>query len=80
MVEGWVAGISRDLKGDSRKELKKRGVSKEMKVPKTPFKVYDADKLKAKDGEDDWKRGGFRNQGTSVGDKHPEGILRFPEF
>ena len=57
LVEGWFVGLIKDLRRNSQKELKKLGALKEMKIPKTPFKVYDADKLKAKYGEDGWEKG-----------------------
>ncbi|MGA2874588.1 MAG: asparagine synthetase A [Nitrososphaerales archaeon] len=57
LVEGWITGLVKDLKRRSTKELTKLGALSKLKVPKTPFKVYDADKLKAKYGEDAWEKG-----------------------
>ncbi|MCL5066871.1 MAG: asparagine synthetase A [Thaumarchaeota archaeon] len=57
MVEGWMVGLIKDLRRNSKKELSKLRAFSELKVPKTPFKVYDADNLKAKYGESEWEKG-----------------------
>ncbi|MGI0091344.1 MAG: asparagine synthetase A [Nitrososphaerales archaeon] len=57
LVEDWICGLIRDLRRRSKKELTKLGALSELRIPKTPFKVYDADKLKAKYGESDWEKG-----------------------
>ena len=56
LVENWIVGLIRDHRRNSKRELKKLGALSELKVPKTPFKVYDADKLKEKYGEADWEK------------------------
>ncbi|MHB2037455.1 MAG: asparagine synthetase A [Nitrososphaerales archaeon] len=55
-VEAWIAGLIKDLRRNSKKELTKLSSFSELKVPKSPFKVYDADNLKAKYGEE-WEKG-----------------------
>lgn len=57
LVEGWIVGLIKDLRRTSKKELTKLGALSELRVPKTPFNVYDADKLKAKYGETEWEKG-----------------------
>ena len=56
LVEGWITGLVRDLKRRSKKELTRLGAYSDLRVPKTPFKVYDADDLKARYGENDWEK------------------------
>jgi len=55
-VEAWIVGLIKDLRKNSKKELTKLGSFSGLKVPKSPFKVYDADSLKAKYGEE-WENG-----------------------
>lgn len=57
LVEDWIVGLIRDQRRVSKKELTKLGALSELGVPKTPFRVYDADKLKAKYGESEWEKG-----------------------
>ncbi len=56
IVEGWICALIRDLRRHSKEELTKLGGFSELRVPKTPFRLYDADKLKAKYGDSDWER------------------------
>lgn len=57
MVEGWVVGLVKNLRRRSKKELTSLGAFSQLVVPKTPFKVYDADSLKQKYGDGDWENG-----------------------
>jgi len=54
-VEGWIAGLVRDLRRTSKKELTELGSYSLAKVPSLPFKVYDAEELKEKHGVD-WEK------------------------
>ncbi|MDG7000469.1 MAG: asparagine synthetase [Nitrososphaerota archaeon] len=56
LVEGWIVGLIRDQRRRCKKELTKLGAFSELKAPKTPFKVLDADKLKEKYGEAEWEK------------------------
>jgi asparaginyl-tRNA synthetase len=55
LVEGLISGLIKNLKRTSKKELTELGSYPGLKVPKVPFKVYDAEKLKAKYGSD-WEK------------------------
>ncbi|MDG6922662.1 MAG: asparagine synthetase [Nitrososphaerota archaeon] len=55
LVEGWIVGLIRDQKRKSKRELIKLGVFSQLRIPKSPFKVFDADELKEKYGEE-WER------------------------
>ena len=55
LVEGLISGLIRNLRRTSRKELSQLGSYETLKVPKVPFKVHDAEKLKAQNGED-WEK------------------------
>jgi asparaginyl-tRNA synthetase len=55
-VESWITGLVRNHRRRLRKEFTKLNAFSALKVPKTPFKVYDAEKLKAKYGEGEWEK------------------------
>lgn len=54
-VEGWISGLIENLRQNAKKELTALGTYPSLKVPSTPFKVYDSEKLKQENG-DDWER------------------------
>lgn len=56
LVEVWIVGLIKDQRRRCKKELTRLGALSELRVPKTPFKVYDADKLKEKYGEAEWEK------------------------
>src|SRR5579864_729347 len=55
LVEGLVAGLIKNLKRTSRKELELLDSYRDLKVPQVPFKVHNAEKLKEKYGAD-WEK------------------------
>jgi asparaginyl-tRNA synthetase len=55
LVEGLISGLIKNLKRTSKKEMELLDSFKDLKVPKVPFKVYNADKLKAEHGSD-WEK------------------------
>ncbi len=55
LVEGLISGLIQNLRRTSKKELTELGSYADLKVPKMPFKVYDADKLKGEHGAD-WEK------------------------
>jgi asparaginyl-tRNA synthetase len=54
-VEGWIRGLLGELKQTAKKELSALGTFSSIKVPRTPFKVYDSEKLKTEYGTD-WEK------------------------
>jgi len=55
LVEGLICGLVKNLSRTSKKELSELGTFTGLKVPKVPFKVYDAERLKDKNGSD-WEK------------------------
>ncbi len=51
-VEGWISGLLGDLRRHAKKELSGLGTFSSTKVPKTPFQIYDSEKLKTEYGTD----------------------------
>ena len=54
-VEEWITGLIRNHRRRLKRELTKLGAFRALKVPKTPYKVYDLEKLKTKYGENEWE-------------------------
>jgi len=54
-VEGWINGLLANLRENAKKELSALGTYSTLKVPGTPFKIYDSEKLKAENGTD-WEK------------------------
>jgi asparaginyl-tRNA synthetase len=52
LVEGLICGLVKNLRRTSKEELSELGTFPELRVPKSPFKVHDAEKLKEKNGSD----------------------------
>ena len=54
-VEGWISGLIAHLRLNAKKELSTLGTYSTLKVPSTPFKIYDSEKLKVERGTD-WEK------------------------
>src|SRR5579872_3956046 len=54
-VEGWICGLIADLRLNAKKELSALGTYSTLKVPKSPFQIYDSEKLKIEKGTD-WEK------------------------
>jgi asparaginyl-tRNA synthetase len=57
LVEDALCTLVKDLKSDMKRELTSLCRCDPLKVPKTPFKVYDRVELEAKYGANDWETG-----------------------
>jgi len=49
-VEGWITGLLSYLRQHAKRELSGLGTLSHINVPKTPFKIYDSEKLKSEYG------------------------------